>query len=238
MVKERQDITGLNCIKGASGKVIVDDKGIKDCRGVYGLRLRSSIFWRRACVYSKIFPDIPLVGPNAISKKSNNVVISSPRVFMFPEILVPEDSFPHMWSRDLELFRFGRQGAPKNFFQTRFSRQPLEQSPKFFQGRVPLEGLYVSSGGHGGRASNLGARPPKVKFFYFFCGTFPGAGGRNLSYGYHSNGGPLWCLKFKKKFIDFFSRKLSSKFLGAWHFVEFAPLGGFCPPTDPCRFWS
>ena len=30
MVKERQDITGLNCIKGASGKVTVDDKGIKD----------------------------------------------------------------------------------------------------------------------------------------------------------------------------------------------------------------
>jgi len=30
MVKERQDITGLNCIKGASGEVIVDDKGIKD----------------------------------------------------------------------------------------------------------------------------------------------------------------------------------------------------------------
>ena len=30
MVKERQDITGLNRIKGASGKVIVDDKGIKD----------------------------------------------------------------------------------------------------------------------------------------------------------------------------------------------------------------
>ena len=30
MVKERQDITGLNCIKGASGKVLVDDKRIKD----------------------------------------------------------------------------------------------------------------------------------------------------------------------------------------------------------------
>jgi len=30
MVKARQDITGLNCIKGASGKVIVDDKEIKD----------------------------------------------------------------------------------------------------------------------------------------------------------------------------------------------------------------
>jgi len=24
-------VIGLNCIKGASGKVIVDDKGIKDC---------------------------------------------------------------------------------------------------------------------------------------------------------------------------------------------------------------
>jgi len=35
MVKERQDITGLNCIKGASGKVIVDDKGIKDSLKVY-----------------------------------------------------------------------------------------------------------------------------------------------------------------------------------------------------------
>ena len=30
MVKERQDITRLNCTKGASGKVIVDNKGIKD----------------------------------------------------------------------------------------------------------------------------------------------------------------------------------------------------------------
>jgi len=30
MIKERQDITGLNYIKGASGKVIVDEKGIKD----------------------------------------------------------------------------------------------------------------------------------------------------------------------------------------------------------------
>jgi len=30
MAKERQDITRLNCIKGASGKVIVDDKVIKE----------------------------------------------------------------------------------------------------------------------------------------------------------------------------------------------------------------
>jgi len=38
-VKERQDITGLNCIKGASGKVTVDDKGIKDLRKEYMKKL-------------------------------------------------------------------------------------------------------------------------------------------------------------------------------------------------------
>jgi len=27
---KRKDITGSNCLKGASGKVIVDEKGIKD----------------------------------------------------------------------------------------------------------------------------------------------------------------------------------------------------------------
>jgi len=37
MVKERQDITGSNCLKGVSGKVIVDEKGIKHSwKGVYG----------------------------------------------------------------------------------------------------------------------------------------------------------------------------------------------------------
>jgi len=30
VVREIQDITGLNCIKGESGKVVVDEKGIKD----------------------------------------------------------------------------------------------------------------------------------------------------------------------------------------------------------------
>ena len=131
------------------------------------------------------------MGPNAISKKSNNVVNSSPMDFVFSAVLVPCDSFLLIWSCDLERFRFGRQGAPNFFFQTRFSRQPFEQSPKFFQRRVLLEGPYLSSGGHGCRGSNLGARPPKVNFFYFFCGTFPGAGGRNLSYGNHSNWEPL-----------------------------------------------
>jgi len=29
MVKERQDMTGSNCLKGVSGKVVVDEKGIR-----------------------------------------------------------------------------------------------------------------------------------------------------------------------------------------------------------------
>ena len=37
IVKERQDITGSNCLKGLSDKVIVDEKGIKDsCKEVHG----------------------------------------------------------------------------------------------------------------------------------------------------------------------------------------------------------
>jgi len=35
MVKQRQDITGSNCLKGVSGKLIVDKKGIKDSRKEY-----------------------------------------------------------------------------------------------------------------------------------------------------------------------------------------------------------
>jgi len=31
MVKEKRYITGLNCIKGASGKLITDNKGKKNC---------------------------------------------------------------------------------------------------------------------------------------------------------------------------------------------------------------
>ena len=77
------------------------------------------VFLAAARAYiAKFFCDVPLVGPNAISKKSNNVVISNPRVFIFSGILVPYDSFPQIWSRDRERFRFGRQGAPKFFFKT------------------------------------------------------------------------------------------------------------------------
>ena len=41
MVKERHDITGLNCIKGASEKATVDDKGIKDSWKEYMEKLKN-----------------------------------------------------------------------------------------------------------------------------------------------------------------------------------------------------
>jgi len=138
------------------------------------------VFLHVARAYSKIFRDIPSVGPNAISKKSNNVVISSPRDFIFSRILVPKDSFPYIWSLDLERFRIGRQGAPKIFFRIRFSRQPLVLSPTFFQGRVPPEAHYLSSGGHGVGGQIWGSDPPKNEIFFIFSVVpLPGLGGEN-----------------------------------------------------------
>ena len=56
---------------------------------------------------------------------------------MFSHNLVLRDGFRRISSRDHAHFRFGRQGAPKIFFRSRFSQQPFDQSPKFFQCRVP-----------------------------------------------------------------------------------------------------
>jgi len=39
MAKERQDITRSNCLKGVSGKLIVDEKEIKDSRKEYTEKL-------------------------------------------------------------------------------------------------------------------------------------------------------------------------------------------------------
>jgi len=43
MVKERQDIMGSNCLKGVSGKVIVDEKGIKDSWKEYMEKLMNEV---------------------------------------------------------------------------------------------------------------------------------------------------------------------------------------------------
>jgi len=43
MVKERQDITGSNCLKGVSCKAIVYEKGIKDSRKEYMEKLMNEV---------------------------------------------------------------------------------------------------------------------------------------------------------------------------------------------------
>ena len=141
--------------------------------------------------FSSFHIDKAVVGRNAISKNANNVVISRPRLFIFSHNIELVHSFRFIWSRDHNDFRFGRQGARNFFFQTRFSRQPLVRFPKFFQGRVPPDERYLSPGGHVGRGSNLGARPPKVNFFYFFCGTSPASLALNFLLLNRSIGGLL-----------------------------------------------
>jgi len=145
-----------------------------------------------ACVYSQVFRDIPLVGPNAISKNANNVVISVARVIIFSQNTELFHSFPHMWSPDHNHSRFGRQGAPI-FFRIRFSRQPLELYPKFFQGRVPPDGPYWSSRCHGVRGSS--------NFFCFLYSNRHRLGARNMTRGNYRDIGPLSSLKFKKNRI-------------------------------------
>jgi len=118
--------------------------------------------------FSSFFIDTLVVGRNAFSKNANNVVISSPRVIIFSHNIEHFHSFHFIWSPDHAHFRFGRQGAPNIFFRIRFSRQRFVRFPKYFQGRVPPDGPYLNSGGHGVQGSNFGARPPEVNFFVFF----------------------------------------------------------------------
>jgi len=98
------------------------------------IRLRSSVFGCRACVYCKIsrhFTLTPLLGRNAISKNANNVVISSPRVIIFSQNIELLHSFPYIWSRDHAHFRPG--GAQFFFSNSIFSATACAIS-KIFSG--------------------------------------------------------------------------------------------------------
>jgi len=181
------------------------------------------------------------VGPNEISKKSNNVVISSPRVLIFSYILVPKDSFLHVWSRNLERFRSGRQGATKFFKNLIFSATAWAISEIFSGSCAPRRPL-LKFRGTWGRGSNLGARSPEWKFFIFFCGTSPWAGGGgNISSGYHSIGGPFDVWNLKKNSSIFFGENWVQIFGGWGTLSSSPPSGAFVPhptladfgPRDP-----
>jgi len=111
--------------------------------------------------------DTRLLGPNAISKNANNVVISDPSVFIFSAIVDIINLVLHIRSGYHAHFRFGRQWASKFFFRIRFSRQPIVRFPNFFQGPEPPDGPYLSSRGDGVRGQIWGPGP-QSKFFCFF----------------------------------------------------------------------
>jgi len=73
---------------------------------------------------------------------------------------------------------------------------------------------------------------PQSKIFGFFRWYLSRGWGRNLSYGNHSNGGPLWCLKFKKK-SRFFFRENGVQSFGVVALFRVRPLGGLPSPTWP-----
>jgi len=156
------------------------------------IRLRSSVFGCRACVYCKIsrhFTLTPLLGRNAISKNANNVVISSPRVIIFSQNIELLHSFPYIWSRDHAHFR---PGGAQVFFRIRFSQQPLVRFPKFFSGSsAPPQRALLKFRGSWGRGSNLGARPPKWKFMIFIVTQFPNVKSENGSGCWQRRGSPF-----------------------------------------------
>ena len=166
--------------------------------------------------------DTRLLGPNAISKNANNVVISDPSVFIFSAIVDIINLVLHIRSGYHAHFRFGRQWASKFFFRIRFSRQPFVRFPNFFQGREPPDGPYLSSRGDGVRGQIWGPGPQSKNLFFFYFTKNP-----LHRFSFKRVKRPMsrssLTLKFK------FSRKWGSKFLGAGHFFEFAPLGAPFP---------
>jgi len=65
MAKERQYITASNCLKGVSGKVIVDEKGIKDSWKEYIEKLMNeNNEWdnRISAGDNTLWPTLPIIG--------------------------------------------------------------------------------------------------------------------------------------------------------------------------------
>jgi len=117
--------------------------------------------------FSSFHIDKAVVGQNAISKNANNVVISSPSVFMFSHNIELFHSFHFIWSSDHAHFRFGRQGAPKFFFEFDFLGNRLCDSRNFFGVVCPATGpTYVT--GDMGLGVKFGGEAPKVNFFFVF----------------------------------------------------------------------
>jgi len=124
-------------------------------------------------------------------------------------------------------------GGAKYFFSNSIFSATVRGISEIFSGSCAPRKALLNFRGTMGWESNLGARPPNVIFFHFFLWYLSRGWGRNLSYKNHSNGGPLWCLKFKKKIIIFFLYWVQS-FWG-WGTLLSSPPWGLLSPTWPLQ---
>jgi len=136
-----------------------------------------------------------------------------------------------MWPGTLSVWPLG--GA-KVFFQTRFSRQPLELSPKFSRSCAPPpEGLYLSSGGRGVGGQIWGPGPPKWFFFVFFTATVTGLRGEICNAEVIGTGPPFDPWNLKKNIVNKYFEKMEFKIFGGVALFRVCPLRGLPSPIWP-----
>ena len=123
-------------------------------------------------------------------------------------------------------FRFHFYGRLQFFGLSRISPWPLNRFSKFLRRLVGTRGAQRFWGINRDICPPLGGQVPptkisqKVVFKFFWRAEF------GLTSWIDSTHGALHLCKFLEKSWIRNSNKLRSKFLGAWHFFEFDPLGG------------
>jgi len=115
----------------------------------------------------------------------------------------------------------GSAARGRQFFSNSIFSATIRAISKIFSGScAPQRALLKFQVSWGSGSSN---------FFCFLYSNRHRLGARNTTCGNYRDIGPLSSLKFKKKSDCTFSRKWGLKILGAWHFLEFAPLGAPFP---------
>ena len=142
------------------------------CRGVQQSTTPQQCFCLSgACVYSKIFRHFSLThlqwAETHFSKNANNVVISSPRVIIFSYIVDFVNLIRYIRSRDHNYFRFGRQGAPKNFFSNSIFSATLYAISEIFFTVVCVPTALLKFRESRSSGVKLGGQAPEVNFFVF-----------------------------------------------------------------------
>lgn len=175
---------------------------------------------------SEIFSFIRLVEPGVILKNTNNVVICRPIAKIFSGIVVtchPFRTYRHMTTPTSGLASRGHQ----RFFKTRFSRQPFELTPKFFNiACYPTDPTKVLGDMEvGGQVWEPG---PQHENFLFSPWRPSRVRGPNLTVQFIGTGDLFDVWNFKENHGIFFLQKMGFQFYGHGAVALFwvHPLGG------------